>query len=463
LINPAALGDKTMNRFDVSLPISVMVGAAGSLVENADKLMKAYDADNSATSVKNSLDRLGNNQPKPDIGQDIKTISDFLTKDAKVLDQPGQGIRADVAAALTARWGRLGLSVGTRTHAGGTVRYDSNFSFSSTGSSSFLTQSAVDDIKLNTLAAGYNPANVAAVRAEMTTPATSGLTDPNIAYYVGSLEGVGSDRLLTTDEISLLASLADETNQVSAGTKTANNGTTTTKIDNSTGVEIRGLMTKEIAMAYSFSFLEDSLHIAPAIKLIEGETRYSFVRLLDSADTDIGDELTEDRKVVNTTTFGIDLGLMYQPYKKLNLGLVARDLNSPRFDMWDGSELELKPSVRAGVAYAFSQKPGWRGCVAFDADLIETKSAVLIGHSSQQLAFGLSQEMMGFLSLRAGAAKDLASEGDGVSYSAGIGLQLYRFYLDVGAALATEDVTVDGEDFPTRGGVGVTLGWNQNF
>jgi hypothetical protein len=186
---------------------------------------------------------------------------------------------------------------------------------------------------------------------------------------------------------------------------------------------------------------------------------------MDGDEVDIGDELEEKKNLKKASTFSVDLGILYQPKPKWSFGLVARDLNSPTFEMKNGlREIELKPAVRGGVAYEFSQKPGWRGVVEVDADLIENESVVVIGSESQQLAAGISQELMGFLSLRGGLAKDLsADEGDGMSYSAGIGLQAYRFYLDLAGVISSEKVTVDGDDFPTRGGFGLTLGWNNNF
>ena len=203
--------------------------------------------------------------------------------------------------------------------------------------------------------------------------------------------------------------------------------------------------------------------MAPVVKLIQGETRFSAVRLVDDTDTDLGDELTEDKNSKSTTAIGVDLGIMYQPHPKWSLGLVAKDLNSPSFDLSNGQQVELKPAIRVGASYEYTQKPGWRGLIAFDADALKNESTLLIGHDSQQIAIGVSQELMGFLSLRVGANKDLASEGEGVSYSAGLGFQLYRFYIDLAAMMATDEVAIDGDDYPTRGGAGITIGWNQNF
>lgn len=471
LTNPAALGKKDMNRADLALPLTISLGSAGTLIEDADRLYKQFD-DPAAGGVQASLDRLGDGTgTAAETQSDIKKVSDFLTKDAKVLDKPGQGIRFGANGALTARWGRVGIAVGGRAYAAGSVNYDSSLKFSSTGTTSFISSGTVADIKA--LPGATNPAdaqlvaNVAKVKTVMTTDDVADANDLNDAQLTAMVHAVGgSGADLGADQIQLVASLADETNRVATGVKsgseTAAVGTKTT-LDNATGVDVRALYTKELAVSYGFSFMDDKLHIAPTLKMIQGETRQSYVRLVDDTDTDVGDELTEDRNAKETTTFGVDLGLLYQPHPKWSLGLVLKDLNSPSFDMANGEEIELKAAARAGASYEYSQKNGWRGLVALDADLIENESSIMKGHESQQVALGVAQELMGFLSLRGGVAKDLASEGEGLSYSAGLGVQVYRFYIDLAGAISSDEVTIDGEDYPVRGGVGLTIGWNQNF
>jgi len=459
-INPAALAKE--QRFDIALPISVTVGSEGDIIESLDSLEKTYSG-----TVETALDNL-NTGSAATKGANFKTVSDFITVTAKnKLDKSGQGILANANSALTARWKRFGFSAGIRAMAAGTVTYDSTFSLSSTGGGFFDSAAATQVQGEATAAPAVTDATTLAdaktVHAS-TTQGAGGLTEAQVAYYVDQLNGT-SNAALTTEQKSLLTAVANDVN----GTLNGGTARTTTdasaKIVNGTGLVIRGIQIKEFAVAYGFSFQENKLHIAPSIKMMKGETFASSITLTDTADDnkDIGDELDNDTNTVNSTEFTLDVGVIYQVNEKVTLGLMGKDLTSPSFKVAGSNEIKLDPSLRFGSAYEYTQKPGWRGVIAADLDLIESDSAVLIGGSSQQFALGVSQELMGWLSLRAGLNKNLAGESSGLSYSAGLGIQISKFYLDLAGSTSSDEVTVDGDDFPTRGGFGATIGWNMNF
>lgn len=453
-VNPAALAKP--ERFDIALPITVTLGSEGSAIESLTSLEDTWK-----TSVEPSLDALETaNGNKAD---QITAVSNFITKTAKnALDKPGQGIRANINGALTARWGRFGISAGTRAIAGATIKYDSSFKFSATNGG-FIDDAAADDIRNDAIAAAPS-SDATEIATAASTGNSSDLSANEIEYYVAQVKASNGTTSLTTDEKNLLTSLAQVTNQALDPTTTTTKGSST-KLENGTGLDIRGVQISEVSLAYGWSFMENKLHVAPSLKIMKGETYTSSITLTDSSDDneDIGDKLDDDKNTKSSTEFTLDVGLLYQQSPKLSFGLVIKDLTSPSFDVANGNDIELETTARVGAAYEYSQKPGWRGVVAADLDLIETESAAVIGADTQIGAIGLSQELAGFLSFRAGLNKNFGGESDGVVYSAGLGFQFFKFYLDLAAAGSSDEVTVDGDDFPTGGGFGVTLGWNMNL
>lgn len=457
LSNPAALGKKDQNRFDIALPISIMASAEGDLVEIADTLRKNYD-----TNVGPSLTKLRSSTTTPaDYVTSMATVVKFLTVDAAVLNKPGQGIGASVDGHLTTRVKRFGLAAGTRVLGGGTVVYDSNFSssFVDVNGNSLISNQA-KNLPTTTAATASSTAN--ASTTTIAAAAGIGLSADQIRSAVVAVENANGNKPLNADQTTLLTSIVKSVNATPAAGNTTGS---TSAVNNNTGIKIKLLQTREISAAYAFSFMEDKLIVAPAIKIIKGETSSSYIRLLDSAskNTNIGDQLTDSKNAKSSTAITLDLGLLYAVNARWNIGLMGKDLSSPSFETSIGEDIKLERNVRLGTAYEYSQKPGWRGILAADVDALKNTSSIVKGAERQELSLGLSQDLMGWLSLRAGLGNNFGGTNDSTSYSAGLGIQLFRLFLDVSAMKSNDDVTVDGNDFPTSGGFGITLGWNQNF
>ncbi len=144
-----------------------------------------------------------------------------------------------------------------------------------------------------------------------------------------------------------------------------------------------------------------------------------------------------------STAFGVDLGAMYR-MKMLNFGLVGKNLNSPTFTGVDGDEIELEPEVSVGVAFIpFS-------ILTIEADYDLTEQERYGGYKEQFASLGFELDLLRFLALRAGVAKNLsAPEGsNGLTYSAGVGLNLWAIRLDLAASIASEKITYDDDEYP---------------
>ena len=165
--------------------------------------------------------------------------------------------------------------------------------------------------------------------------------------------------------------------------------------------------------------------------------------------------------------------MLLKPWEWLRLGVTARNVTKPSFDLardparpGGRDDLTLEPQVRAGVALWVL--PRW--VVAFDADLTENESELLDGFESRIVSLGSEWKIplgkVG-LALRGGAYLNAASDDlDAVTLTAGLGLRLWDFNLDlaVGASPKTEQVDAAGdEDIPGRANASLTFAFRRSF
>lgn len=458
LVNPAALGKKEMDRFDLALPVTVMAGAEGELVETADRLRKNYDTNvgPALTSIRTA------NKTSADYASATADVINFLTdtvNGAAALNKEGQGIHADVSGHLTARWARLGISAGTRILGGATVVYDGSFAkaFSDINGGSVLSS----DVRTRIAGAGTTSATATQVWTDAGSSAA--FSAAQIQTLIDQLQSK-TGTPVNAGQQTLLTSIVKSVNATS-GSAAGSTGSSAA-INNNTGLKIKLIQTRELAAGYAFRFEKaEKLIVAPSLKVIKGETTASYIRLLDSQgkDKDVGDQLTDDSNAKSGTQITMDLGMLYLLNERWTLGLMGKDLTNPSFETSIGEDVELERNVRIGTAYQYMMVPGWRGILAADLDALKNESSIVKGAERQEFALGVSQELMGWLSLRAGLSSNFGGTNDSTSYSAGLGFQFFRFYLDVSGMKSNDEVTVDGDDYPTAGGLGVTIGWNQNF
>jgi hypothetical protein len=196
--------------------------------------------------------------------------------------------------------------------------------------------------------------------------------------------------------------------------------------------------------------LNGRLGLGGNLKYMMGTTFNKYLRY-DDVDgiSDFTDALTDSDRREITHTASLDLGVLVKPWEWLRLGVTARNVTRPSFDLardpaspGGRDELTLDPQVRAGVALWVL--PSW--VVAFDADLTENESELLDGFESRIVSLGSEWKIpigkLG-LALRGGAYLNAASDDlDAVTLTAGLGLRIYDFNLDlaVGASPKTEKV-----------------------
>lgn len=233
---------------------------------------------------------------------------------------------------------------------------------------------------------------------------------------------------------------------------------------NTTSVMTKAIMFYEVPLSYGHPFSLGKygrLGVGATAKIISGTVYQNQTLLVNKPDgdgtesSDLIKDITKNSK--STVNFGIDLGALYKYDKWLNVGVVAKNLNSPKFDapnystpVYDaitkkviasstktaGEDVKLKPQVRAGVAV---EPLSWL-ILTTDIDLTENETVApgtVIGSSakSRNLGGGFEVHPYSWLRLRGGAYKNLANSDVGVILTAGLTL----FVLDVDAAFSPSD------------------------
>lgn len=227
---------------------------------------------------------------------------------------------------------------------------------------------------------------------------------------------------------------------------TLNMGTTGTNPSiqsNNSTVTGAGLVMAEPTVSFATS-LGQSVLIGANAKMIYAST----FLYTDSIRTGNYDTFIDN--VNNTETRShkgsLDAGILYKPLSNLSIGVVGRYLNSPSFPIAGvaaykqpngdvgivsvSDEIEIKPQYRAGVAW----KPLGILTLSADYDLSKNKSFTETTED-QTVAGGAELTVLNeVLSLRAGMYKNTANSLANIVYTAGLGLRIAAFRLDVAGA-----------------------------
>ena len=270
-----------------------------------------------------------------------------------------------------------------------------------------------------------------------------------------------------------ISSLVGTTTSPSSGAlATLNSGGTTTFNKNTTSVLTRAIQYIEIPVSYGRPFdfgTSGQLGIGATAKLISGTVYQNQVLLANRPSnqnlkaSDLINEITKNNK--SSANIGIDLGALYKYDKWLNVGLVAKNINSPTFSAPQyfqpvynpvtgkvestsavaGDDIQLKTQVRSGIAV---EPYGWL-TIAADLDLTENDTlapGTVVGSSAKSRNFGGGVELrpMSWLKVRGGTYKNLALTNAGSVLTAGFTL----FLLEVDGAFATNSFKIGNTTLP---------------
>jgi F plasmid transfer operon protein TraF len=209
---------------------------------------------------------------------------------------------------------------------------------------------------------------------------------------------------------------------VSTPAGVTNNGTS---VSLTGSMALRALEVRQAAFSYAYAFSDKMFSIGVTGKFLQGAAYNGSTTLSGGTDVSITDNFG---KATLSTAFGIDVGAIYRPSSWLRFGVVAKDINQPTFDAPGGGELKLSPQVRGGVAV----NPYSSLTLTADVDATSNKTFVP-DVKSQVLSLGAEQTIFSeFMSLRLGAFKNMKDAGTPFTPTAGLGLRIFAFRMDVG-------------------------------
>ncbi len=341
----------------------------------------------------------------------------------------------------------------------------------------------MDNIRPNTEVAGTTLTVTDLVTA---AAATTAYTTP--VYFsqaqFDALTSAHSDKLASAIDTQLKDSGIDPATAFSTINATfpqLTGANTNTLNKNTTSVMTKAFQYIEIPLSYGHPFdigKKGKLGLGITGKVIKGTVYQNEVLLVNGQDNvdakDIINDITENKK--SSSAIGIDIGALYKYENWLNIGLVAKNINSPKFEAPDyftpkyntstdkielservaGSAVELKPQIRTGVAI---EPVGWM-TLAADLDLSENDTVApgsVVGSSIKSRNFGGGFEVKpaSWLKVRGGAYKNLA-QSNGSVLTAGFKL----FLLDVDGAMATNTFTIDGNELPREVKVNASMSFS---
>ncbi len=213
---------------------------------------------------------------------------------------------------------------------------------------------------------------------------------------------------------------------------------------NNSAVTGISLITAEPAVSFATSF-GDKLFVGANAKMIYAQTYVhsdyirtgdfsNFIHNLDASETD-------------SNKAAVDAGVLLMPVKSFSIGVVGRNLNSPKFPIQGmiavetgapqgvttvlrTGEIALGRQYRAGVAW----KPYKN--VTFSADYDLSRNETLIpGYEDQTAAVGVELTLpREIVSFRGGAYKNTADSNSNIVYTGGLGFRIFAFRFDLALA-----------------------------
>ncbi|MEE9280742.1 MAG: conjugal transfer protein TraF [Myxococcota bacterium] len=443
--NPGALAFAHSTEFE--LPFSGDFLSLGEAISDADDIVNFIQS--------NSFDTV---LTKIQSGQAL-TLTELqntleIANKLSSLGAVAEGYLTGLDAGLSMRKGGMLLTARTNGSFGIDPVFDiANFSFSNDIDA--LTQVA------NVVGAGADRSSV------FTNTSSQGLANTIAAAFGAWSQDQAEELVFQTELAGLDTSVPTIQDLISRVASSTGALSALDLSQNSSGVVVRGLLTQEIGLGYGLSLFNERIGIGANVRAIHGISYYNFVQFDDiTGGTDnLIDDITDTHNRETSQRVALDLGLLVRPKSWLRVGLVARNVNSPKFKSGGPDSVELAEQVRLGVAVTLL--PNW--VVAADIDLTENESEAIDGFESRMLSLGTEFNIpfwVGNLALRAGAYTNLADEGDdGLTVTAGVGLRLSHFQFDIAAGAATtrEELEAGGRDIPSRMHISGAIKWVTEF
>lgn len=246
---------------------------------------------------------------------------------------------------------------------------------------------------------------------------------------------------------------------------------------NNSKLIVKGASIVELGAAYGHELpFAPGLYLGGALKLMNAQVGYAdyFVLRNDNDQGDIVNKLKDG--ATGSTNFGVDLGALWDLDRafdgmalKPRVGLVARNLNNPKFDRPAAAaaaglpgKFAVNPQVRMGAS--ISPFSWWN--VTADLDLTRNLTPVDNAASRQ---VGVGSEFNVFnrpwinIPLRIGVMRNTAETSAGNVLTLGAGLNFLHVILDASAAVSGKRVVTQSQGKETKMPREVALGAQLSF
>jgi len=218
-----------------------------------------------------------------------------------------------------------------------------------------------------------------------------------------------------------------------------------------------------------------TLGIGGSIKAIEGRVYKTQTFLYQSDDVkseDIVSNMTKNYK--DSMSFGIDIGVLWKYQSWLNVGLVAKNLNTPQFDEPNlkdkngneirnsGGKTKLNPQIRMGVDI---DPLDWLS-FAVDMDITSNDSILtnvpgIADYKTRNLGGGVEIHPFEWLKIRGGLYENIAGSDIGPVATAGFTIGIKWVTLELDAAYGLNKAKYKDQDYPRE--ARASLGLNVQF
>ena len=228
-----------------------------------------------------------------------------------------------------------------------------------------------------------------------------------------------------------------------------------------TYLQVDGVSIVEIPFTYADNFNIGDLVVnwGVSAKYMVGSTTTTDIKFTDD---DYDPLQNADDNTIDTTTFGVDAGLILQGSDSgFKIGISGKNLNTPSFDTYKGDKYELEPKITAGLAYSATDLLD----ITIDYDITEITDG-LTDSKYQYVGGGLNFHPVTWLSLRVGAKQNLADEDDynGMIYTAGASFGLKWLQLDASVQVSENSGEYDGDEIPryVKANIALVSKWGDN-
>lgn len=466
--NPAGLAFADKG-FSMTAGAGAGLRVSDGLAENVDRLSKFTDGNPSALDNLENLDTtMANAQAIGDVVNLMTVIKDMET------DQGTLALNIDAAVGFQVRQFGFGLFVLTEGYGqpltdltnvlpsgpGGAMTAADLVTLAGTpAASTFFTASQVADMRTALAGSGIIDATqqtniINALGNSLASPANPELPSLTAAQAVDTVVNVLGPALGTDNVLD----------------------------DNQTAVMVKNVAFAELPVAYGHAFQlgdSDRLGIGGAVKVVQGRVYQTRVRLTENGESVTSDDIVDalNDNYEESTNVTLDLGMQWKHADWLTVGVVGKNLTSPKFKSpelkdqhgnlvdrsgnpvvtpFQDKDVTLKPQARLGIAV---DPLSWL-TLAADIDLTENETVISgLDYKSRHLGGGFELHPLSWFKFRGGIYKNIADEEIGPVVTAGLTLGTPWVLLELDGAYGLDTAKYKEDTHPkeARAQAGLTI------